>query len=176
MGAPHSSLFPGRSRGLVVVDVLLAVVAVLVLVGLVLFEIFHVRTVERIEHEEDGCVRKNLTALNQALDFARLNQSDADNTSITLLDLQTNVIHFAGCVVEVEGRGRGEVTYPTRNDEGKVESDGTLKVRFFQGGGEAEFKVDDFTGRLVCPAGGTYSVGRLGGSPRCNVPGHALGN
>jgi hypothetical protein len=174
MGAPRSSGLLS-SRGLAAVDAVLVVGAVLVLVGLVLFEMFHVRTMERIQHEEDGCVRKNLTALNQALKFARLNHSEGGNSSLSMLELQTNVIYFAGCVVEVDGHGRGEVTYPPRNDKGKVENDGTLKVRF-NGGGEAEFKVEDFAGRLVCPAGGTYSVGSLGGSPSCNEPGHALGN
>ena len=40
-------------------DIMLVLVAVLVLLGLVLFEVFHVRTMDRVLKEEDGCVRKN---------------------------------------------------------------------------------------------------------------------
>jgi hypothetical protein len=159
-----------------VVDVLLVLVAVLVLLGLVLFEVFHIRTMDRVLKEEDGCVRKNLSALNQAMEFVRLNRSGDSTAPITLIELQTNVIHFAGCVVEVEGQGLGEITHPDRDEQGKVAGDGAVKVRLFKGVGEMEFLVDDFKCPLACPAGGTYSVGSANGLPRCSVPGHSLGN
>ena len=159
-----------------VVDALLVLVALLVLLGLVLFEIFHVRTMDRVLKEEDSCVRKNLAALKHAMDIVRLNPARDAAASISLNELQTNVIHFAGCVVEVEGRGRGEVTYPTRDDQGKMESDGTVKVRLFLNSDEMKFRVERFECQLVCPGGGMYSVGSLDGLPRCSVPGHALGN
>jgi len=175
MGAAHSS-GSLSGRGMAAVDALLVTVAVLVLLGLVLFEIFHVRTMDRVLREEDGCVRKNLVALNQAMDFARLDRDGDADGSITLIELQTNVIHFAGCVVEVEGRGRGEVTHPSRDDQGKLESDGMVKVRFFRDSDEMKFRVEKLKCQLVCPAGGTYSVENLDELPRCSVPGHALGN
>ena len=146
----------------------------LVLFGVVLFEIFHVRTMDRVIRDEDACVWKNLTALNQAVDFVRLNRAGDTTAPVTLIELQTNVIHFTGCVVEVEGRGRGEVTHPIQDEQGKVASDGTVKVRFFESGNE--LKVKELKCRLVCPAGGTYSIGSLDDLPRCSVPGHVLGN
>ena len=175
MGAPDTSSSLGR-RGVAPVDALLGVVAVLLLLGLVLFEIFHIRTMDRVLKEEDGCVRKNLAALNQAMGFVRLNRDGDTIGPIALVELQTNVIHYAGCVVEVEGRGRGEVTHPSRDDQGKLESDGMVKVRFFRDGDEMKFRVEKLKCQLVCPAGGTYSVGNLDELPRCSVPGHALGN
>ena len=159
-----------------VLDALLVLVALLVLLGLVLFEIFHIRAMNQVLKGEDGCVRKNLTALSQAMEIVRLNRTGDSPASITLLELQTNVIHFAGCVMEVEGQGLGEVTHPNRDEQGKVAGDGTVKVRLFKGGSEMKFQVDDFKCQLVCPAGGTYSVGSANGLPRCSVPGHSLGN
>ena len=158
------------------VDALLVTVVVLVLLGLVLFEIFHVRTMDRVLKEEDSCVRKNLTALKQAMGFVRLNRIGDTAAPITLIELQTNVIHFAGCVVEVDGHGRGEVTHPIHDDQGKVAGDGIVKVRFLKEGNEVEFKVGELKCKLACPAGGTYSVGSSDGLPRCSVPSHALGN
>ncbi len=175
MATPRSSASLSR-RGMSVLDALLLVVAVLVLLLLVLFEIFHVRTMDRVLKEEDGCVRKNLAALNQAMNFVRLNRAGDTTAPVTLIELQTNVIHFAGCVVEVEGHGRGEVTHPTHDEKGKVDGDGTVKVRLFKGGTEVELKVGELKCQLVCPAGGTYSIGSLDDLPRCSVPGHALGN
>ena len=175
MSEPRFSLSSSR-RGMAVVDALLVLVAALVLLSLVLFEVFHVRTMDRIIRDEDACVRKNLTALSQAMDFVRLNRAGDTTTPVTLIELQTNVIHFAGCVVDVEGRGRGEVTHPIRDDQGKMESDGTVKVRFFRNNGEMKFRVDEFKCQLACPSGGTYSVGSSDGLPRCSVPGHALSN
>ena len=175
MDGPYSSASLSRC-GVAVVDALLVLVAALVLLLLVLFEIFHVRTMDRVLKEEDGCVRKNLAALNQAMDFVRLNRIGDSTASITLIEVQTNVIHFSGCVVEVEGQGLGEVTHPNRDEQGKVAGDGTVKVRLLKGGGEMKFRVDDFKCHLACPAAGTYSVGSANGLPRCSVPGHALGN
>ncbi|MDP7010324.1 MAG: hypothetical protein QF685_03010 [Verrucomicrobiota bacterium] len=175
MGTSHFSASFSR-RGMAVVDALLMLVAALALLVLVLFEFFHVRTMDRVLQEEDSCVRKNLTALNQAMDVVRLNRSGDTTAPIALIDLQTNVIHFAGCVVEVEGQGLGEVTHPHRDEQGKVAGDGTVKVRLFKGGSEMKFRVDNFKCHLACPAGGTYSVDRANGLPRCSVFGHALGN
>ena len=169
-------MFAGRA-GVAAVDMLLVGLALVSLLGLVLFEIFHVRTTDRILGEEDTCARKNLTALRRAMDLAKVLGAADDSTPVTLLDLQTNVIHFKGCFVEVEGHGRGTVLHPVLSENGKVENDGKVKVDF-QKGGEMEFGLEDFVpkARLVCPAGGTYSVGALGSLPRCNVPGHGLGH
>ena len=119
-----------------VLDALLVLVAVLVLLLLVLFEIFHVRTMDRVLKEEDSCVRKNLTALKQAMKIVELVREGNATAPVTLIELQSNVIHFAGCVVEVEGHGRGEVTHPIHDEKGKVEGDGTVEVRLFKGGNE----------------------------------------
>ena len=175
MGTSHFSASFSR-RGMAVVDALLVLVATLALLGLVLFEIFHVRTMDRVLKEEDGCVRKNLPAFSQAMDFVRLNRAGDATAPVTLIELQTNVIHFAGCVVEVEGHGRGEVTHPTHDEKGKVDGDGTVKVRLFKDGTEVELKVEELKCQLVCPAGGSYSTGSLDDLPRCSVPGHALSN
>lgn len=157
-------------------DLLLVLVAAATLLGLVLFEIFHVRTMDRVLKEEDSCVRKNLMALSQAMEFVRLNRVGDGAAPVTLVELQTNVIHFAGCVVEVEGQELGEVTHPHRDEQGKVAGDGAVKVRLFKGGSEMKFRVDNFKCHLACPAGGTYSVGSANGLLRCSVFGHALGN
>ena len=157
-------------------DIMLVLVAVLVLLGLVLFEVFHVRTMDRVLKEEDGCVRKNLAALNQAMEFVRLNRAGDTTAPLTIVELQTNVIHFVGCVVEVKGRGLGEVTHPDRDEKGKVVGDGFVRVRLFKRTDEMEFRVDEFKCHLACPAGGAYSIGDSNGLPQCSVPGHSLRN
>lgn len=157
-------------------DIMLVLVAVLVLLGLVLFEVFHVRTMDRVLKEEDGCVRKNLFALSQAMEFVRLNRSGDSTAPITLIELQTNVIHFAGCVVEVKGKGLGEVTHPDRDEKGRVVGDGFVRVLLYKGSDEMEFLADELKCHLACPTGGAYSIGDSNGLPQCSVPGHSLRN
>lgn len=169
--------------GFVSLDFLLSVFVAFVFVCLVLLEVFHIRTHDRVVFQEDRCVRKNLRALRKAQEMLRVvnPQAEADG----LKELMNQVILFAekntgndaveGCWVEVNEFGQGEVIHPLMDENGRIASDGKVVVRF-NGGDERVFEEGNFTYRLACPAKGEYRVGVEGGSPRCNVPGHILGS
>ena len=171
-----------RERGGSWVDAVLVGLTVLVFGSLVLLESFNVRSENRILLEEDRCVRKNLRALDRALEFfERLNPQAKAGTISELMELvdlfaeeTADTGTLEGCWIEIEGQGRGEVIFPKLDENGRPESYEKVIVRM-EDGSELEHKKEGLKFAFVCLGGGEYGLDAETGQPRCTVPGHTLG-